>query len=184
MPPLRMRPHLFACVRVPLPCVVVWVVAGKQGAQRIDYSGGQPEKDWARFEPVGWEGGNRTTRIPGCRSVLRWYSPVIRPIWSAPLPSSFSFSFFFMVNTGMLVALGYDPALIPDRIQVTAGSGVEFAPRVLLDRIMVLGRVSAGFPVLGHTLPSSAGIDGLLGLDFFRGFSLTIDFRTGQFALA
>ena len=89
-----------------------------------------------------------------------------------------------VVNTGMLVALGYDPALIPDRIQVTTGSGVEFAPRVLLDRIMVLGRVSAGFPVLGHTLPSSAGIDGLLGLDFFRGFSLTIDFRTGQVVLA
>jgi hypothetical protein len=33
-----------------------------------------------------------------------------------------------MVNTGMLVALGYDPALIPDRVQITTGSGVEFVP--------------------------------------------------------
>ena len=89
-----------------------------------------------------------------------------------------------LVNTGMLVALGYDPALLPDRVQITTGSGVEFVPRVLLDRIMVLGEESAEFPVLGHTLPPSAGIDGLLGLDFFRGRSLTIDFRAGQVALA
>ena len=88
-----------------------------------------------------------------------------------------------VVNTGMLVALGYDPALIPDRVQITTGSGVEFVPRVLLDRIMALGRESAGFPVLGHTLPPSAGIDGLLGLDFFRGWNLTIDFRRGQVVL-
>ena len=89
-----------------------------------------------------------------------------------------------VVNTGMLVALGYDPALIPDRVQITTGSGVEFVPRILLDRIMALGRESAGFPVLAHTLPPSAGIDGLLGLDFFRGWNLTIDFRTGQVVLA
>ena len=89
-----------------------------------------------------------------------------------------------VVNTGMLVALGYDPALIPDRVQITTDSGIEFVPRVLLDRIMVLGEESAEFPVLGHTLPPSAGIDGLLGLDFFRGRSLTIDFRVGQVVLA
>ena len=89
-----------------------------------------------------------------------------------------------LVNTGMLVALGYDPALIPDRVQITTGSGVEFVPRVLLDRIMVLGEEAVEFPVLGHTLPPSAGIDGLLGLDFFRGRSLTIDFRAGQVVLA
>ena len=79
----------------------------------------------------------------------------------------------------MLVALGYDPALMPDRVQITTGSGVEFVPRVLLDRIMVLGEESAEFPVLWDTLPPSAGIDGLLGLDFFRGRSLPVDFRAG-----
>ena len=89
-----------------------------------------------------------------------------------------------LVNTGMLVALGYDPALIPDRVQITTGSGIEFVPRILLDRIMVLGEEAVEFPVLGHTLPPSAGIDGLLGLDFFRGRILTIDFRAGQVELA
>ncbi len=89
-----------------------------------------------------------------------------------------------LVNVGMLVAIGYDAALVPDRVQVTTGSGVEFVPRVMLDRIMALGQERTGFPVLGHTLPPSAGVDGLLGLDFFRGRSLTIDFHSGRVALA
>ena len=88
-----------------------------------------------------------------------------------------------LVNVGMLVAVGYDPALAPDRFQVTTGSGVEFVPRVKLDKIMTLGQERTGFPVLGHTLPPSAGVDGLLGLDFFRGQSLTLDFRAGQLTL-
>ena len=67
-----------------------------------------------------------------------------------------------LVNIGMLVALGYDPALSADRVQVTTGSGVEFAPRVVLQRMVALGHERAGFPVLAHTLPPSAGVDGLL----------------------
>ena len=89
-----------------------------------------------------------------------------------------------VVNIGMLVTIGYDPALAPDRIQITTGSGVEFVPRVTLDKITALGQERTDFQVLGHTLPPSAGIDGLLGLDFFRGQSLTVDFRTGQVTLA
>jgi predicted aspartyl protease len=89
-----------------------------------------------------------------------------------------------VVNVGLLVTIGYDPALVPDRIQVTTGSGVEFVPRVPLDKIAALGQERTDFPVLGHTLPPSAGIDGLLGLDFFRGQSLTLDFRAGQVTLA
>jgi hypothetical protein len=89
-----------------------------------------------------------------------------------------------VVNVGMLVAVGYDPALVPDRTQVTTGSGIEFVPRVILDKLVALGQERTGFPVLGHTLPPSAGVDGPLGLDFFRGQSLTIDFRDGQVRLA
>jgi hypothetical protein len=89
-----------------------------------------------------------------------------------------------LVNVGMLVAVGYDPALAPDRFQVTTGSGVEFVPRITLDKIVTLEQERQGFPVLGHTLPPSAGVDGLLGLDFFRGQTLTIDFRAGEIKLA
>ncbi|MBM4046185.1 MAG: hypothetical protein FJ279_13825 [Planctomycetes bacterium] len=87
------------------------------------------------------------------------------------------------VNVAMLVSVGYDPALVPDRLQLTTGSGVEFAARVAVSKIAALGHERARFPVLAHTLPSSAGVDGLLGLDFLRGQKLTVDFRTGRITL-
>lgn len=91
---------------------------------------------------------------------------------------------YTVINVGMLVAIGYDPALVPGRVQVTTGSSIEFAPRVVLERIEALGQERTAFPVLGHTLPPSAGVDGLLGLDFLRGQILTIDFCSGRITLA
>lgn len=88
-----------------------------------------------------------------------------------------------LVNTGLLVSVGYDPALAPDRVQMTTGSGVEYVPRMAVSRIVALGQSRVGFPVLCHTLPPSAGIDGILGLDFFRGQILTVDFRSGRLTL-
>ncbi|MCA1613422.1 MAG: retroviral-like aspartic protease family protein [Acidobacteria bacterium] len=88
-----------------------------------------------------------------------------------------------VVNVGLLVALGYDPALSAERIQVTTGSGVEFAPRVTVERVNALGQQQINFPVIGHTLPPSAGVDGLLGLDFMRGRQLVVDFRHGRVSL-
>jgi hypothetical protein len=58
-----------------------------------------------------------------------------------------------VINAGMLVALGYDPALEPERIQITTGSGVEFLPRVPLQKLVALGQERTNFPVLCHTLP-------------------------------
>lgn len=89
-----------------------------------------------------------------------------------------------LINAGILVAIGYDPTLALGRVQVTTGSGVEFLPRVTLDKIKALGHERADFPVLCHTLPPSAGVDGLLGLDFCRGQKLTVDFRKGNARLA
>ncbi|MCZ0945238.1 MAG: retropepsin-like aspartic protease [Gammaproteobacteria bacterium] len=88
-----------------------------------------------------------------------------------------------MINVGLLALVGYDPSLVPGRVQVTTGSGVEYAPRVLVNRIKVLGQERSGFPVLAHTLPPSAHIDGLLGLDYMRGQMLTIDFRQATLSL-
>jgi len=85
-----------------------------------------------------------------------------------------------LINVAMLVAIGYDPALTTERVKVTTGSGVEFAPRVELQRLTALRQERYGREVLGHTLPPSTGVDGLLGLDFFRGLRLNVDFRTGH----
>lgn len=88
-----------------------------------------------------------------------------------------------LVNTALVVALGYDPALSTERVQVTTGSGVEFVPRIRLSQINALGQGRTDFPILCHTLPSSTGVDGLLGLDFLRGFVLTVDFQSGFITL-
>ncbi len=84
-----------------------------------------------------------------------------------------------MINVAPLAAIGYDPSLAPDRVQVTTGSGVEYAPRIPVARIKVLGEDRDQFPVLAHTLPPSASVDGLLGFDFLRGHIMGLDFRQG-----
>lgn len=89
-----------------------------------------------------------------------------------------------VINAGMLTALGYDPALAPERFQVTTGSGVEYVPRIVLEEIESLGHHRSHFPVLCHTLPPSTGVDGVLGLDFFREQILEIDFRAGEITVA
>jgi hypothetical protein len=50
-------------------------------------------------------------------------------------------------------------------------------------RLNSLGCDRADLAILGHTLPPSAGVDGLLGLDFLRGQELNIDFRKGTVTL-
>jgi len=89
-----------------------------------------------------------------------------------------------VVSAALLIATGYDPALAPARVQVTTGSGVEYVPQLALSKVSALGEERLGLAVLCHTLPPSAGVDGLLGLDFFQGRVLTIDFRAGQIDLS
>jgi hypothetical protein len=75
------------------------------------------------------------------------------------------------------------PAISRDRVQVTTASGVEYAPRIRIESLEAIGEVRRDFPLLCHTLPPSAKVDGLLGLDFLRGKRLVIDFRTGTIEL-
>jgi predicted aspartyl protease len=88
-----------------------------------------------------------------------------------------------LVNWEAMLLIGYDPAVTQQRLRVTTGSGVAFAPRIPVERIEALGQERRDFPLLCHTLPPSASVDGVLGLDFLRGKRLTIDFRTGSVTL-
>jgi hypothetical protein len=88
-----------------------------------------------------------------------------------------------MVNTAVLVSIGYDPAQAPRRVRMTTGSGVEYVPRLAIDRLEALGQMRTSFEIVSHTLPPSALIDGLLGLDFLRDQRLTVDFRRGLITL-
>jgi predicted aspartyl protease len=88
-----------------------------------------------------------------------------------------------LIRSTLLVAIGYDPDASTDRVNVAMGNGIEVVPRIVLNRLSSLGRHQLAWPVLAHSLPPAAGIDGLLGLDFLRGAVLTIDFRNSQIEL-
>lgn len=79
--------------------------------------------------------------------------------------------------------LGYDPACVADRARVVSATGEVWVPRLTVAKIEALGQERREFPFLCHTLPAAAGLDGLLGLDFFRGHRLVVDFRAGLLSI-
>jgi predicted aspartyl protease len=87
------------------------------------------------------------------------------------------------ISPVVLATLSYDLAVGSDLMEVTTASNVTFARGVVVDRIRALDNERVDFEVLGISLPPSANVDGLLGLDFFRGQSLLIDFRVGEITL-
>ena len=91
-----------------------------------------------------------------------------------------------VINVGVLIAMGYDPFLSSDHFRILTGSGVESVTSVKLRNISTLGKSRNDFPAISHSLPLHAGVDGMdgvLGLDFFRGHLLAIDFRRGRISL-
>jgi predicted aspartyl protease len=84
-----------------------------------------------------------------------------------------------IVSDAILLTAGYDPSLALQHIQVTTASGVMSAPRLPVRKLSALGHDRLVFPVVAHTVPTTSQIHGLLGLDFLRGLTLRIDFRTG-----
>lgn len=88
-----------------------------------------------------------------------------------------------LINTDLLASLGYESSLDSPHINITTGSAIVSVTETVLDQIDALGRTIHGFQVVSHTLPETAGVDGLLGLDFFRGSRLVLDFRTGRLTL-
>ena len=88
-----------------------------------------------------------------------------------------------MINVMPLTLAGYLPGDATEHVEITTGSGVAYAPQLSVDRISALGVGKTEFHVLAHTLPPSAGIDGLLGLDFMRDRILRIDFRRSTISL-
>jgi predicted aspartyl protease len=87
-----------------------------------------------------------------------------------------------VIRTDALETIGLDLSSAA-RTTVTTGSGVTFSPRVTLDRVVALGHSSFDLHVIAHTIPRSAGVDGVLGLDFLRGRRLTLDFRKSRITL-
>jgi predicted aspartyl protease len=89
-----------------------------------------------------------------------------------------------VVRVSALISIGIDPVASRMLVQMTTGNSVQQSPKVSVIRIDALGRHQLDFLVIAHTIPASAGVDGVLGLDFLRSRRLTVDFRKGQISLA
>ncbi len=66
---------------------------------------------------------------------------------------------------------------------MTTGSGVESAAQVTVNKMEAIDRERIAFSLVAYTLPPTASVDGVLGLDFFRSHVLTLDFQTGEITL-
>jgi predicted aspartyl protease len=66
-----------------------------------------------------------------------------------------------LVSHAILAAAGYDSRTSPDQVEIVTGSGVEYAAVVTVDRLRALKKAARNFPVVAHTLPPSAQIDGV-----------------------
>ena len=88
-----------------------------------------------------------------------------------------------MISPSPLAFIGCEVLPDAERINVTTGSQREAMPTLVLPRLVALGHTVSNLAVLAHQLPLRSAVQGLLGLDFFAGCRLEIDFRAGTIDL-
>ena len=103
------------------------------------------------------------------------------------------FDFNFAIDTGasislidinILHALGFQKEHAIRAIQTMTASRQETAYEFELPNIKAIGLIRRNFKVISRSLPSGLGIDGLLGLNFFRNKELTINFKSSEVQLS
>ena len=103
-----------------------------------------------------------------------------------------SFDFLFALDTGatqttirpeLLRRLGYDLSRPAGRTRLRSATGGAPAQVFRVSAVAALDRVRTDFLVAAHDLPLGVEADGLLGLDFFRGLVLKLDFGRGRITL-
>jgi predicted aspartyl protease len=87
------------------------------------------------------------------------------------------------ISATILTAIGYDLTRSTRRRRVRAAAGGAVAPVVTISHLVALGHGRTDLAVTALDLPPAVGYHGLLGLDFFRGLVLKLDFARGEVAL-
>jgi len=88
-----------------------------------------------------------------------------------------------LIDTNVITALGYKQQDIIRTTHTITASKSETVYQYNLDNIMALGLIRRNFKILSRSLPPELGIDGLLGLNFFKNKELTIDFKLSEISL-
>jgi predicted aspartyl protease len=85
-----------------------------------------------------------------------------------------------LINVDLLKRVGYTHKDFQETLMITTGSGKEQSHLLQVRSIEGLGIVKRNFSILAFQLPVTTFVEGLLGLDFFRGRRLTINFSDGS----
>jgi len=88
-----------------------------------------------------------------------------------------------VIRKDTMALLGYVPNRSERYVRLATGSGEVSAPIVEIRSIEALGVLKQHFSVVCHTMPGSTALDGVLGFDFMRGRTLTVDFRAADVTL-
>ena len=100
-----------------------------------------------------------------------------------------TYRFEFVVDTGatrtvmrpaLLARLGYDLTASGRSVAMRSVTGGGTARLVTVLQLEALDLVRTNFELIAHELPAAVTVDGLLGLDFFRGHVLQIDLVRGK----
>jgi len=102
------------------------------------------------------------------------------------------YDFHFAIDTGasvslidldVLNAIGFNKSNCVNTIKTMTASQQETAYEFEIPNIKAIGLIRRNFKVISRKLPIGLGIDGLLGLNFFKHKELTIDFRKSEVRL-
>ena len=89
-----------------------------------------------------------------------------------------------MIDSDAIRMLGYTEANSTGITNTVTASKTETVHEYTLHNFMSLGLIRRNFKVISRSLPLGLGIDGLLGLNFFKYKELTIDFKIGEIRIS
>ena len=89
-----------------------------------------------------------------------------------------------LIDSDVMQKMGYTKTNSIGTTHTLTASRQETVYEFRVDNIMALGLIRRNFKVISRSLPMGLGIDGLLGLNFFRNQELIIDFKLSEIRIA
>jgi len=86
---------------------------------------------------------------------------------------------YTMISWAIADKLGLNPQKSRSSVPFHTASGHVEAPLVRLEELNVKGARVFHLDLIVHDLPEEARVDGLLGLNFLKNFSVNLDFQKG-----
>ncbi len=79
--------------------------------------------------------------------------------------------------------LGYEPAVSPERINITTASTTVKVPLITVGAIGIGDMTVKNIKVVVHDLPHKSRVDGLLGLSYLRNFDVFLKFKSNKLTI-